>query len=60
MVLTCLAAAVGFREPWAVWLMGGTMVDYVLRIWGGANISVAGSLAQVIVAVMERFGSEPK
>ncbi len=59
-MLTCISSAVAFREPWAVWTMGGTMADYVLRIWGGANISVAGSVAQIIVAVMEKFGSEPK
>lgn len=57
---TCVVAAAFFDRVQAQWTMGATMVDYLLRFYGGANISVVGSVAQLIAAAMERFGSKPK
>ena len=58
--VTSVLVAVFFEKPQAQWTMGATMIDFALRFWGGANISAAGSLAQVVVAGMELFGSKPK
>ena len=35
-------------------------MDFTLRFLGGANISVFGAAAQLIVAIREQFGSKPR
>ncbi len=40
--------------------MCALLVDYCLRFLGGSSISPLGSLAQVMVAIMDLFGSKPK
>ncbi len=40
--------------------MGGLMIDFVLRLFGGGSICPLGALAQTVTAVMELFGSKPR
>lgn len=58
--IACILCAAFFDRVHAQWTMGGIMIDFSLRFYGGANISPIGSMAQLIAAVMERFGSKPR
>lgn len=56
--IACILIAIFFRRTAAHWAMVGVLADFVARLLGCP--SVISSLAQMIVAIMELFGSRPR
>ncbi|KAG2453177.1 hypothetical protein HYH02_002501 [Chlamydomonas schloesseri] len=55
----CLLCAIFYKRLGAHWVMGGFMVDFCLRIFGGSNACLVGSLSVIVTAIMDLAGSKP-